>query len=195
MSETHKFKSLTFHPLTPDRWDDFETVFGPRGATGGCWCMWNRLTNAEFEAQKGEGNRGLMKGIVESGHVPGILAYDGDEPVGWCSIGPRDEFPRFDRSRIFKRIDDQPVWSITCFFIPRGHRHKGVMTHLLKGAVEYAVSQGAKIIEGYPVEPKKDSYPDTFAWHGLAASFRKAGFKEVARRSQTRPFMRYYVEE
>jgi len=195
MSETHKFKSLTFHPLTPERWDDFETLFGPRGATGGCWCMWNRLTNTEYEAQKGEGNRGLMKGIVDSGHVPGILAYDGDEPVGWCSIAHRDEFPRFDRSRIFKRLDDEPVWSITCFFIPRGHRHKGVMTHLLKGAVEYAKSQGAKIIEGYPIEPKEGSYPDTFAWHGLAESFRSAGFKEVARRSETRPFMRYYVEE
>ncbi|MGD8455436.1 MAG: GNAT family N-acetyltransferase [Anaerolineales bacterium] len=195
MNETTKFTSLTFQPLTSERWDDFETVFGPRGATGGCWCMWNRLTNKEFEAQKGEGNRRSMKGIVESGHVPGILAYDGDEPVGWCSIAPRDDFPRLDRSRILKRIDDQPVWSITCFFIPRQHRRKGVMTLLLKGAVDYAVSQGATIIEGYPVEPKKDTYPDTFAWHGLAESFRAVGFKEVARRSETRPFMRYYIEE
>jgi GNAT superfamily N-acetyltransferase len=195
MSDTHKFKSLTFHPVTPERWDDFETVFGPRGATGGCWCMWNRLPNAEFEAQKGEANKQLMKGIIESGHVPGILAYDGDEPVGWCSIAPREEFSRLERSRILKPVDDQPVWSIMCFFIPRQHRHKGVMTHLLKGAVEYAVSQGAKIVEGYPVEPKKDSMPDVFAWHGLAESFRKAGFKEVARRSETRPFMRYYVED
>ena len=195
MTTPEKFQTLTFHPVTPDRWDDFETVFGPRGATGGCWCMWNRLPNPEFEAQKGEGNKQLMKGIVESGHVPGILAYHGDEPVGWCSVAPREEFSRLERSRILKPVDDQPVWSIVCFFIPKQYRGKGVMTLLLKGAVEYARSQGAKIVEGYPVEPKKDSYPDTFAWHGLAEPFRQAGFKEVARRSETRPFMRYFIED
>ena len=195
MNAANKFSSLTFQPVTPERWDDFETLFGPRGGTGGCWCMWSRLKHSEFEAQKGDANKQLMKGIIESGNVPGILAYDGDEPVGWCSIAPREEFSRLERSRILKRVDDQPVWSIVCFFMPRQYRGKGVMTQLLKGAVEYAKSQGAMIIEGYPVEPKKESMPDVFAWHGLAEPFRQAGFKEVARRSETRPFMRYFIEE
>lgn len=195
MNDNHPLPKLTIQPVTPERWGDMETVFGPRGGTGGCWCMYWRLRHSEFEAQKGEPNKQLMKGIVESGHIPGILAYAGDEPVGWCSVAPREEFSRLDRSRILKPVDDQPVWVIVCFFIPRAYRRKGVMRQLLTGAVAYAKSQGAKIIEGYPVEPKKDKMPEVFAWTGFAEAFREAGFKEVARRSETRPIMRYVVEE
>lgn len=195
MTDTQSLPPLTYQPLTPDRWEDFEAVFGPRGGTGGCWCMYWRLRHSEYEAQKGDANKQLMKGIIDSGHIPGIIAYAGDQPVGWCSVAPRDEFTRLERSRILKPVDDQPVWSIVCFFIPRKHRRKGVMRQLLTLAVEYAQSQGAKIIEGYPVEPKKDKTPDVFAWTGFAEAFREAGFEEVARRSETRPFMRYYVKE
>ena len=195
MTDTQSLPPLTYQPLTPDRWEDFEAVFGPRGGTGGCWCMYWRLRHSEYEAQKGDANKQLMKGIIDSGHIPGIIAYAGDLPVGWCSVAPRDEFTRLDRSRILKPVDDRPVWSIVCFFIPRKHRRKGVMRQLLTAAVEYAQSQGAKIIEGYPVEPKKDTTPDVFAWTGFADAFREAGFEEVARRSETRPFMRYYVIE
>ena len=195
MTDTQSLPPLTYQPLTPDRWEAFEAVFGPRGGTGGCWCMYWRLRHSEYEAQKGDANKQLMKGIIDSGHIPGIIAYAGDQPVGWCSVAPRDEFTRLERSRILKPVDDQPVWSIVCFFIPRKHRRKGVMRHLLTAAVEYAQSQGAKIIEGYPVEPKKDTTPDVFAWTGFAEAFREAGFEEVARRSETRPFMRYYVKE
>ncbi len=193
MNDDQTLPVLTFHPVTPDRWEDFETVFGPRGGTGGCWCMYWRLKHSEFEAQKGDENKKLMKGIIESGHIPGIIAYAGDEPVGWCSIAPREEFSRLDRSRILKPVDDQLVWSIVCFFIPRKYRRKGVMKQLLTSAVDFAQSQGAKIIEGYPVEPKKDTMPDVFAWTGFAQAFIEAGFKEVARRSETRPIMRYIV--
>jgi GNAT superfamily N-acetyltransferase len=157
--------------------------------------MYWRLKHSEYEAQKGDANKQLMKGIIDSGHIPGIIAYAGDQPVGWCSVAPRDEFTRLERSRILKPVDDRPVWSIVCFFIPRKHRRKGVMRQLLTAAVEYAQSQGAKIIEGYPIEPKKDTTPDVFAWTGFAEAFREAGFEEVARRSKTRPFMRYYVKE
>ena len=195
MTDTQSLPPLTYQPVTPERWEDFEAVFGPRGDTGGCWCMYWRLKHSEYEAQKGDANKQLMKGIIDSGHIPGIIAYAGDQPVGWCSVAPRDEFTRLERSRILKPVDDRPVWSIVCFFIPRKHRRKGVMRQLLTAAVEYAQSQGAKIIEGYPVEPKKDSMPDVFAWTGFAEAFREAGFEEVARRSETRPFMRYYVEE
>jgi GNAT superfamily N-acetyltransferase len=184
---------LTFYPLTSDRWQDFEKLFGPRGACGGCWCMYWRLTRSQFEDQKGEFNQRNMKALVESGEVPGILAYSGDEPVGWCSIAPREEFQSLERSRILKPVDEQPVWSVVCFFVARSYRRQGVTVQLLKAAIEYAKSNGARIIEGYPVEPKEGKAPDVFVYTGLASAFQQAGFTEVLRRSETRPIMRYFV--
>ena len=181
------------HPLTPKRWDDLEELFGPRGATGGCWCMWFRLKRAEFEKCKGEGNRRSLKSIVDSGEIPGLLAYSKAVPVGWISIAPREAFPLLDRSRVMKRVDDQPVWSIVCFFIAKSHRRSGISRVLIDAALDYARQNGAKIVEAYPVEPKKDKTPDVFAYHGLASSFINAGFIEAARRSETRPLMRFFL--
>lgn len=134
-----------------------------------------------------------MKAIVESGRIPGILAYHRGEVVGWCSVAPREEFPRLERPRILKPVDDKPVWSVVCFFVTRSHRRTGVGLRLLKAAIEYARRSGGRIMEGYPVEPRKGSTPDVFAYHGLADMFRSAGFNEVARRSETRPIMRYVL--
>lgn len=185
---------LTFVPLTKERWSDFETLFGVRGACGGCWCMVWRLTRSEFERQKGEKNKQAMKTIVESGEVPGILALSHGQAIGWCSVAPREHFPALDRSRINRRIDDQPVWSITCFFIEKNHREKGLSIQLIKAAIEYVNKQGGKMLEAYPVEPKKERAPAVFVWTGLAAAFQKAGFVECARRSETRPMMRYDIK-
>lgn len=182
-----------FHPLTPDRWSDFETLFGKRGACGGCWCMYWRLKHADFEAHKGEANRQHMHALVESGEVPGILAYAGDQPAGWCSLGPRETFPRLARSRILKPVDDQPVWSVVCFFIARPFRRQGLSLKLLSAAVDHAQINGARILEGYPVEPKKGDAPDVFLSTGLASVFREAGFFEVLRHSETRPIMRQVI--
>lgn len=186
-------QNLTFHPLTQDRWADLEQLFGVRGACGGCWDMYWRIKRSEFEARKGEGNRQAFQQIVEGGRVPGILAYDGDMPVGWCAVEPREAYPALGRSRILKPVDEQPVWSITCFFIVRGYRRAGLSRRLIEAAVEWAKSQGAEIVEGYPKEKQKDKEADAFAWTGYAEAFRKAGFKEVARRSETRPIMRKVV--
>jgi GNAT superfamily N-acetyltransferase len=183
----------TFHPLTPDRWSDFEKLFGPRGACGGCWCMYWRLPRLQYEYQHGELNRRSIKALVDSGTIPGILAYVDDEPVAWCSIAPRSEFPTLARSRILKPVDDQPVWSVVCFFVARGQRKKGLTIQLLKAAIEYARSNDVKIIEGYPVEPKGGKSPDVFVYTGLSSAFKKAGFTEVLRRSETRPIMRYII--
>jgi GNAT superfamily N-acetyltransferase len=154
--------------------------------------MWFRQKRSEFEQLKGEGNHQAMQAIVDSGEVPGLLAYIGESPVAWVSVAPREAFPSLDRSPVLKRIDDQPVWSVVCFFIARKYRRQGLSLSLLQAAVEYARRQGARIVEGYPIEPKKDSAPDIYAFTGLAATFRKAGFVEAARRSETRPIMRYY---
>jgi GNAT superfamily N-acetyltransferase len=184
-----------FCPLTQEYWEDLVSLFGERGACGGCWCMWFRLRNSEFEKQKGKGNKRAMKSIVNSGNVPGILAFDGELPVGWCSVAPRENFSRLDRSRILSPLDDLPVWSIVCFFILKKYRSRGLSLALLKAAIDHVKQQGGKIIEGYPVEPVKDRIPDVFAYYGLASSFRKAGFVECERRSETRPIMRYYIED
>jgi len=184
---------LEFHPLTPERWVDLEKFFGKHGASGGCWCMWWRLPRSEFMKQRGEENKKALNNIVVSGKVPGILAYIEGQPVGWCAVAPREAFPRLERSRILKRVDDKPVWSVVCFFIAKEFRRKGISVRLLKAAVGYVRNQGGKIVEGYPVEPKKEWTPDPFAYTGLASAFRKVGFVEVTRRSETRPIMRYVI--
>ncbi len=183
--------TLAIVPATPDRWDDLETLFGPRGACAGCWCMYWRQTQREFEAHKGEGNRASFKTIVEGGPPPGVIAYAGDEPIGWCSVGPRPDFSRLARSPILKPVDDEPVWSIVCLFVTRPWRRRGVSVALLRGAAEFAVGSGGRIVEGYPTEPRKDRMPDAFAWTGIASAYLAAGFSEVARRSETRPIMRW----
>jgi GNAT superfamily N-acetyltransferase len=151
--------------------------------------MWWRLNRAEWNRGKGEGNRKALRKLVRSGAEPGVLAYADGEPVGWCAIAPRQQYPALNRSRILKPVDDQPVLSVTCFFIARGFRHQGISTKLLKAAVDFARAHGAKIVEGYPHDTKKAT-ADVFVYTGLVSAFRKAGFKEVARRAKTRPIMR-----
>ncbi|MBI3850295.1 MAG: GNAT family N-acetyltransferase [Verrucomicrobia bacterium] len=180
---------VKIHPLTPERWRDFEALFGKSGACAGCWCMWWRLPRAQWTKQKGAGNKTAIRAIVKAGEFPGLLAFVGDQPVGWCALAPRVVYPRLATSRTLKPIDDEPVWSITCFFVARPYRRRGVTVQLLKAAVDFARRNGAKLVEGYPVEPKKVQ-PDVFVYTGLASAFRKAGFKEVVRRSPSRPIMR-----
>jgi hypothetical protein len=186
---------LAFQPLTHQTWSDFENLFGPRGACGGCWCMYWRLTRPQFAAQQGELNRLSIKALVDSGNTPGLMAYRDSVPVGWCCVAPREEFSTLAHSRILKPVDDQPVWSVVCFFVARTERHKGLTVELLKAAVEFAAARGARIIEGYPVQPKGGKSPDVFAYTGLQSAFERAGFIEVARRSATRPVMRYNIKQ
>lgn len=192
-SEPATLLNLKFHPVTPSRWMDLENLFGKRGACGGCWCMLWRLPRAKWQQQLGEKNRKALKKIVDSGEVPGILAYAGGKPIGWCAVAPRETFQLLERSRIMGKVDEKPVWSVVCFFVAKQFRQKGMSVAILKAAAEYAGKKGAKIVEGYPTEPKKERMPDVFANTGLASAFRQAGFKEVLRRSETRPIMRYLI--
>jgi len=180
-------------PVTRERFSDLERLFGPRGACGGCWCMWWRLTAREFDAMKGEENRAALAALVDRGEVPGLLAYSGSEPVGWCSVAPRETFPRLERSRLLRRVDDERVWSIVCFYVARAERGRGVMTALVRGAIDYVESQGGRIVEAYPVVPKKERAPAVFLFPGTPGPFLAAGFREVARRSENRPMLRYVI--
>lgn len=184
---------LRFQPLTPERWDDFEKLFGSRGACAGCWCMWWRIPRSRFVEQQGERNRAAMKKMVGAGEIPGLLAYCGGEPIGWCAVGPRETYPVLERSRILKRMDDRPVWSVVCFFVAKAFRGKGVTVALLQAAVNQVRRRGGKIVEGYPVEPRKGKIPDAFAYTGLVSAFQKTGFTECVRRSETRPIMRLEI--
>jgi GNAT superfamily N-acetyltransferase len=182
--------ALAIRPLTPGRFADLERLFGPRGASGGCWCMFPRLSRAAYEAQKGEGNRRALRRLVDQGGVPGVLAYEGREPVGWCAIEPREAFPRIGRSRLFKPVDDRPAWAIVCLFVRRDRRGRGISRALISGAAAHARRRGARLVEAYPVDPKDGRMPTVFAWTGIASAFRAQGFAEAARRSPTRPLMR-----
>jgi GNAT superfamily N-acetyltransferase len=185
---------LQFHPVTLESWPDLEMLFGKNGAYGGCWCMWWRASRSEFEKQGNSGNRQALKNIMDAGKVPGVLAYAANQPVGWCSVGPREAFPSLERSRTLKRVDDQPVWSVVCFYVARSYRHKGLMALLLRAAIEYAKEHGAKIIEGYPVDPKNNDLPPVSSFTGVVSVFKETGFVEVMRRSEKRPIMRYFTE-
>ena len=181
---------IEIFPLTPARWKDLEALFGPRGACGGCWCMYWRLPRSEFGRGKGEGNHRAFRSIVRADARPGLLAYADGVAVGWCALEPRDSFPALDRSRVLARVDDAPVWAIPCFFIARAWRRKGLTVRLLREAASHAASRGATVLEGYPIAPSKGAVAYVFAWTGIVGAFEQAGFKEVARRSATRPIMR-----
>lgn len=184
---------VIFHPATPARWPDVERLFGERGACGGCWCMAWRLPRAAFNAGKGAANREALRTLVAADRTPGVLAYLGADPIGWCAVAPRSEYSVLSRSRTLAPVDEAPVWSISCLFVARPYRQQGLSAALLEAAAALAARQGARLVEGYPVEPGLKKMPDAFAWTGLPSAFRKAGFTEVARRSATRPIMRKEV--
>ena len=188
---------MEFRELTPDRWPGLEALFGEKGACAQCWCMWWRVKRSEFEKgrrEKGASNRRAFRELVESGVVPGLLAYDGGEPVGWVAIEPRKAYPVMGRSPVVKPVDDQPAWSVSCFFMRADRQRTGMSGKLLTAAVDHARRSGATIIEGYPVDPMGEEMPGAWAWTGLLSTFEKAGFDEVARRKDKRPFMRLRLD-
>jgi len=154
--------------------------------------MFPRLTAAEWRAARASNRRAFQR-LVRSGAVPGLIAFEDGRPVGWVAVAPRSEYRRFERSRVLAPVDDQPVWSVPCFFVRREGRGRGLTVKLLRAACAWAATHGARRVEGYPLEPRAGRLPPAFAWYGLASAFRAAGFREVARRSDTRPIMRKTV--
>ena len=183
--------ALTFRPLGPERWEDAERLFGERGACGGCWCMWYRLPRREYEAGRGETNRSRLRARVSdpARSEPGILAYDGDEPIGWCAVAPREEYLRLRTTRIMRSPDGLPAWAILCLFVAASHRGAGVSVRLLEEAARLAFERGARAVEGYPVIPRREM-PPVFASQGTLSAFLRAGFHEVGRPTGSRAVVR-----
>lgn len=185
---------LTVAPLTPARWPDLEAIFNAKGCSvaRGCWCMAYRLTGSHDPPPgktRSQDNRAALKALVDAGNPPGLIGYRGKIPVGWISIGPREDYKRLVRSPVMKAVDDKPVWSVICFVVPAEFRGQGVARALLDGAIAYAKKHGAKRVEAYPVD-KPGRSNDEYMWFGAKSMYDKAGFDEVARRKPQRPIVR-----
>ncbi len=188
--------NLTLEPVSQANWDKFVELFGERGACAGCWCMFYRLKNSDFrEGKKNNINRERMKKLVFDGQPVGIIAMDKDKPVAWCAFAPREDFMKLANSRVHRRIDDLPVWSIPCFFIDKKYRRQGVSLEVLNGVIAYAKKMKIGIIEAYPAIPTTEKLPDAFLWTGLYKVFEKAGFEIADRTSKNHPMVRYYIED
>lgn len=194
MAGPERVSVVDVQPATAERWPDVEALFGERGADAGCWCMFWRIEHALFARQTPADHKAALKGLVEGGQVPGLLLYGDGQVMGWCSICPRETFLALERSRVYTRVDAQPVWSLVCFFVARPFRRKGIMRHLLAGALAYAKEQGATIVEGYPRD-FSGKQSSASGYRGIASTFREAGFVEVARASATQVTMRYYFDK
>lgn len=186
-------EDLRFAELRPDLWSAVERLFGPNGACAGCWCMWWRVERGEpWNQLQGEPNKRALKNLVKKGKAQGILAFAGNEPVGWCSFGPRLDYPRLRRVKAYKRDDVSDAWSVVCFFVHRKWRGKGLSRGLLKAAVDAMRKRGVKTIEAYPVTTTKDGrrVSSTFAYTGPIGIFEELGFKKVQTTNPLRPLMR-----
>ncbi len=187
-------EQLVFKPVTIAEWPDMQALFTTTPSWG-CWCMYWRGDRSDYKQQKAAGHKEAMEKVIRSGTVPGLLAYRAGKPVAWVSVGPRTDFRALENSRVLKRLDDQPVWSIVCFLAAKSERGKGVLASLIEGAVQYAVEQNAAIIEAYPHIPQENANPTLNDYMGTLPTFLKLGFVEIARPSKTRAVVRYSVNK
>jgi GNAT superfamily N-acetyltransferase len=177
---------LKIRPLTRDLWPALENLFGENGACNGCWCMYWRIGKAYCKRPRAK-NQAAFHEIVKKGPPPGLLAFHGDLAVGWCQLTPRDALPWLDRAWRLRRVDDVPVWSISCFYIRKGYRKQGVTSALIVAALKTAKTAGAPALEAYPLDA---DLTGSSSWTGYASTFARAGFKVVGRRTPPRPIMR-----
>jgi GNAT superfamily N-acetyltransferase len=190
---------LSILPLTADRLADLAALFEQGGDPKWCWCAYFRIRSVDFSSGGKRRHRSVLEAAVvdnaAESRAPGLVAYHGDEAVGWMSIGPRADYERLAHSRVLAPVDDTPVWSIVCFVVGRRSRGRGVARALLAAGVAYARAHGATTLEAYPVEvPDGSRVPSANVYRGILSMFEAAGFTVVARRAvpggATRPIVR-----
>jgi GNAT superfamily N-acetyltransferase len=178
---------LTIRPLTPALWPALEDLFGKNGACGGCWCMYWRIGSAYHQRPR-KRNKAAFREIVKRGPPLGLLAFASDVAVGWCQLTPRDALPWLDRAWRLKHVDVAPVWSLSCFYVRKGYRKRGVTSALIAAALKAAKRLKAPALEAYPLDA--DLTPSASST-GYASTFARFGFTTVARRLPPRPIMRH----
>jgi len=186
-------ENIRFEELRPDLWPDVERLFGPNGACAGCWCMcWRAESYKAWMEMRGTRAREAFRNLVQKSKAHGVLAFAENEPVGWCSFGPRSHFPVLAQLNAYKRSDTKDVWSITCFFIHRNWRRKGLSRGLLNAALKIIRKRGVKIVEGYPATTTKDGrrLSASFAWTGPMKIYEEQGFKMVQATNPLKPLVR-----
>jgi len=179
---------LTVRPLTPDLWPALEDLFGKWGASNGCWCMYWRI-GARYRDRPREENRAALRRIVKRGPPPGLLAFEGDRAVGWCQLTPREDLVWLGRRPALAPVDEAPVWCISCFYVRRAYRGRGVPSVLIAAALREARRAGAPALEAYPRDAAHGA--PLGAYTGMASTFARAGFQVVARRKADHPVMRH----
>ena len=184
---TDALADLVVEPLTAWLWPAFVELLDQGGPAGQCWCMYWRI-GAEYRRRLAEENREAFREIVAKPPPQGLLALRDGVAVGWCQVTPRGAVPAIEGPWRLRRVDDVPVWSITCFYVRKGHRRQGIMSALVAAAVDLARSAGAHAVEAYPID--NAVWPSSTS-RGYASPFTEAGFVEVARRSPERPIMRF----
>ena len=183
--------NLIIRPLTPDLWPALENLFGDKGAVGGCWCMYWRI-GSQYRRRPGEANKEDFHQVVKNGPPPGLLALNGDLPVGWCQLTPRDALPWLDQTWRLKRVDDVPVWSLSCLYVRKGYRKRGVTAALIKAALQAARHAGAPALEAYPLDA---ILSPSSTGTGFVSTFERLGFKTIARHVAPRPIMRHDLRD
>ncbi len=155
---------------------DLSKILAPKNPDSSvCWCLSHRVDAKTNRELVGPERAEYVKKLTKRKVAPGVLAYDGSEPVGWAAVAPRADV-QFARSRKIPHIDDLPVWSVWCLRVRAGHRGKGIAHALLDGAVDFAREHGAPAIEGYPVDNKGAKVDLVMAYVGTRSLFEASGF-------------------
>ncbi len=167
-------------PATLERFDDVAIMVGPKKPTSNvCWCLSHRIDSKTNRELAGPARGEYMRDLCARDVAPGVLAYDGDDVVGWAAVAPRAELP-VARSKLIPHVDDLPVWSVICIRVRPGHRGAGISHHRLRGAVEYARAHGAPAVEGYPTDNEGEKVDTTMAFVGTRSLFETAGFTKAS---------------